>query len=367
MLVSIGQSLKHPLISTIFMNLKNLLIPFCALFLWFPSIVKGDPLLMMPEPPAHILVNNRILAKVNGKAISVIDVMKKMDILFYREFPQYTNSSQARFQFYQANWKHLMQELVDKELMMADAEENKLPVSSGDVRQEMERLFGPNIIGNLDKIGMSFDEALKIVQGDITIHRMLFIRVNSKALRKVTPQDVSTYYEQNAASNIRPDEWIYQVVSIRNKDASAGAEAANLAHDMLANDLMALNDLPKKIEDHPTLGKNSKVTISEEHHHTDKEISPAYKEILAQMESNTYSKPIAQKSRSDNSTVFRLFFLKEKIAGGIPPFSEVEARIKDKLLEKAIVEESKTYIKKLRKHFDVQESVPENFQPFSLK
>src|SRR6202035_4022048 len=64
---------------------------------------------------AQILVNNRILAKVNGKAISVIDLMKKLDMLFYRQFPEYTSSMQARFQFYQANWKHVFQELLDKE------------------------------------------------------------------------------------------------------------------------------------------------------------------------------------------------------------------------------------------------------------
>jgi len=349
------------------MKIHHFLIAVCVLLISNPSIAKAESLLMMPEPPAHILVNNRILAKVNGKAISVVDVMKKMDILFYREFPQYTSSSQARYQFYQANWKHVLQELVDKELMMADAEENKLPMTSGDVRQEMERLFGPNIIGNLDKIGMSFDEAWKIVQGDIIIHRMLYIRVNSKAMRTVTPQEVRSFYEQYAASNVSPDEWIYQVITVRNKDSGIGAEAANITHHLLTEESVALTDIPKKISEHPTVGKNSKVSISEEYHHNDKEVSPAYKEVLAQMGSSTYSLPIAQKSRNDNTTVFRLFYLKEKIQGGIPSFDEVEAKIKDRLLENAVVAESKTYLKKLRKHFDVQETVPEDFQPFSIK
>ncbi|MBA3815063.1 MAG: SurA N-terminal domain-containing protein, partial [Parachlamydiaceae bacterium] len=115
-----------------------------------PLLLKADPFLFNTEQELQIVVNNRILAKVNGKAISVMDLMKKMDLLFYRQFPQYISSAQARYQFYQANWKHLLEEIIDKELILADAQDAKIPISAGDVRQEMEVLFGPNIISNLD-------------------------------------------------------------------------------------------------------------------------------------------------------------------------------------------------------------------------
>lgn len=329
---------------------------------------KSDPsFLLGAEEPAHIVVNNRILAKVNGKAISVIDLMKKMDILFYREFPQYTSSAQARYQFYQANWKHVFQEMVDKELIVADAEENKLPVSSGDVRQEMEQLFGPNIIGNLDKVGLTFDDAWKIVQGDILIRRMIHIRVNTKAMRCITPQDVRAAYEEFAKTNIRSDEWTYQVVTIRDKDPSTGAQAANIAYQMLTEDSIALADVPAKIKELPTIGKTSNVNISEEYRHNEKEVSPAYKEILVQLGAGQYSRPSSHKSRTDNSTVFRIFYLKEMIPGGAIPYNEVENKLKDKLLGDGIVKESKAYIKRLRRHFDVQEMITEDFQPFSIK
>src|ERR1700730_13068687 len=87
------------------------------------ALIAQDGILYGPEDNARIVVNNRILAKVNGKEISVFDVMKKMDMLFYRQFPEYTSSMQARFQFYQVSWKRVLQDLIDKELIMADAEE----------------------------------------------------------------------------------------------------------------------------------------------------------------------------------------------------------------------------------------------------
>jgi len=344
------------------MNLKTALWALPLLLL--PMKAFAAPLLLGDEENAHISVNNRIVAKVNGKAISVVDLMKKMDLLFYREFPQYAASSQARFQFYQANWKYILQEMVEKELILADAEENKLVVSAGDIRQEMETLFGPNIISNLDKIGMTFDEASKIILGDITIQRMLYIRVQGKALRNVTPLQVRTYYEEFAKENVQPDQWIYQVISIRNKNAAQGATIAHRAHQLLTEESLPLENLQATllaISDDKT-----RVNVSEEFHHDEKAISQEYREILSPMAPQSYSKPIALQSRATKETVFRLFFLKEMIPGGTPPYAKVEHQLKNQLVDKIISAESKAYINRLRKHFDVQETVPENFAPFSL-
>jgi hypothetical protein len=343
----------HPLLPSLALLLAHLPIdaePF--------SFGKGDS--------TKVVVNNRILANVNGKSISVIDLMKKMDLLFYREYAEYASIPQARQQFYQANWKHVLNEIIEKELIMADAEEIKIPMSAGDVRQEMERLFGPNIITNLDKIGMTFDEAQEIVKGDLLIQRMLFVRVNSKAMRNVTPLDVRNAYEEFAKTNILPPEWIYQVISIRDKDSTSGAETANLAHHLITDEKIPLNELAAKIKESSAI-KTSQVTISEELKNNEKELSPAYKEALQQLTSNSYSMPSAQTSRSDKSTVFRIFYLKEYLPGGAPPFAQVQSQIKDALLEKSIIAESTAYLNKLRRHFDVQEMVPDDFQPFVLK
>ena len=115
----------------------------------------ADMYVMGQSRERHVNVNNRILAVVNGKPLSVYDVMKKMDVHFYRQFPEYASSAEARHQFYQAQWKNMLRDLVDKELILADAESAKVEVSAGDVRQEMENMFGPNIIANLDKLGMT--------------------------------------------------------------------------------------------------------------------------------------------------------------------------------------------------------------------
>jgi antitoxin component of RelBE/YafQ-DinJ toxin-antitoxin module len=331
---------------------------------------KSDPFLFGNNE--QIVVNNRILAKVNGKAISVIDLMKKMDMLFFRQFPEYASSVQARHQFYLANWDHVLQEFIDKELIIADAGEMKLQVNGGDVREEMEKLFGPNIITNLDQVGLTFDEAWKMVHADITIRRMLFFKVQLKALKQVTPQAIRDYYEQYAKENIRDNEWHFQVVSIRDHDQKLATKFANDIHQLLEKKGVPLTQLHEVLNERKSSEKVPLVNISEEFCNHEKELSDAFKNILCKLQPGSYSQPLEQKSRADNATVYRIFYLKSMIPGGVIPFNEIENQINEKLLEIVAAKETEAYLAKLRQHFDVQDShlkemISENFQPFLLK
>lgn len=334
---------------------------------------KAQQSLFGGEQQLQITVNNRILAKVNGKAISVMDLMKKMDMLFYRQYPEYASSVQARFQFYQANWRFVLEELIDKELIMADSQELKIPISAGDVRQEMEALFGPNIITNLDKIGLTFDEASKMVLADLTIRRMMYIRVHSKALNQVTPQLIRNYYEDYAKDNIRDNEWIFNVISVRHRNSKKAEDAAHLAYRLLAVEHTPLADLQNKMKEHsPETPRPPTVAISEEFHTKEKELSEAFKKTLTALQQDSYSEPVAQKSRADNSTIYRIFYLKSMVPGGTIPFNELESKIRDTLIEQAVEKESAVYLTKLRQHYDVQEAqlkemLSSDIPPFTLK
>ena len=103
----------------------------CLIYLLpvFAASNKPEPFLFGGNS-AQIIINNRVLARVNGKPISVIDVMKKMDMIFLRQYPEYAEVPQARFQFYELSWKHVLEDLIDKELILADAEEAKMQVQA---------------------------------------------------------------------------------------------------------------------------------------------------------------------------------------------------------------------------------------------
>ena len=335
--------------------------------------IRSETKLFDSPQEQHIVVNNRILAKVNGKAISVIDLMKKMDMLFYRQYPQYTASVAARYQFYQANWKSTLTEMIDKELILIDAEEMKVTVSPGDVRQEMETMFGPNIILNLDKVGLTFDEAYKMVLDEITIRRMLHFRVQLGVINEVTPQKIRTFYDDIAKDNIRDNEWVYNVITIKDKDTAKAGETANLIYHMLTDDKVPLTSINEKLEDLKiTPAKLKNISISEEYKTNEKELSEVYKQTLVTLSPDSYSHPIAQKSRAHNTSVFRIFYLKSMTPGGVIPYNELEGKIRNKLINDGMDKETDCYFKKQRHHFDIQEAqiqeiISSDFQPFMLK
>lgn len=351
---------KIPLIITAF-NLTTASL-FCA-----PSSILFDS-----DKNQHIFVNNRIVANVRGKAVSIIDVMKKMDLVFYRRFPEYSSSVEARFQFYQINWRHILKEIIEKELILADAEESKIPISNGDIRQEMENLFGPNIIANLDKAGLTYDDAWELVKEEIIMRKMISFKINAKAVRSVVPNDVRTAYEEFAKKNKTPDQWSYRVITVRGKDPTECAETANSVLHFVNEGISSIDNLQEKLKD-PSITRNkTTVSLSEEYKHSEKELSDSYKEIITSLAPNEFSKPIAQKSKADKSMVFRIFYLKEPIKGGVPPFAEVEPKLKNKLIDDAVDKEANLYMAKLRAHFNVKEEdqaklIPDNFEPFSLK
>lgn len=351
--------------------MKKLLVLFLLLS-GLSLKAKEAPMLFDQSDNLQILVNNRILSIVNGKPITVIDVMKKMDMHFLQQFAQYASVPQARLQYYQVNWKAVLQELIEKELILADAEQSKLEVTGSDVREEMERMFGPNIIENLDKIDISFDEAKQMIQDDIIIRRMTYFRINLKANQLVSPKDVRNAYEEFAKDKIRPDVWRYVMITVRGNESTDNAEIANYLHQLLIEDQVALEDLNDSMENHGYSREGVTYKISEVFEQTDKEIPEANLNILKNLEQGSFSYPIAQRSRADKNMVFRIFRLEEKIEGGVVPYEEASPEIREILINNAMNEEREKYFARLRKHYNIHENqltemVPEDFQPFSLQ
>lgn len=329
-----------------------------------------QPFIFNQEP--MLQVNNRILANVNGKPISVLDAMKKMDVIFYRQFPEYRNSVQARTQFYQTSWKNTLQQLIDKELIVADAMEIKVEVSNGDIRQEMENMFGPSIIDNLDNLGLSYDDAWNIIKDEILIRRMLYHRVNNRALKKVTPQYIHHTYEEFAKGNPRHSEWQYRVISVQDKNVENSALTAQNIYKLVTEEQIPVADVTEAMQQRGLVTESTRINVSDEYCVSEKDISASHKEILSSLKPKMFTEPVAQKSRSDNSTVYRIFYLEDCIAGGVVPFQDVEQKLISQLTDISIAKETEAYLKKLRHRFRIEESdlkdmIPNDFQPFVMR
>ena len=320
----------------------------------------------------QIVVNNRILAKVQGQNISVIDVMKKMDVYLNQNYPEVAQNTVARFQFYSSQWKQSLAQMIDNELIIADAEAKQVKVSDGDLRETIQERFGPNIMSTLDKLGITYEEARKMILAEMIVQRMTWIKINSKAIQSVNPKDIKLAYQNFCIENPPIEEWDYQVVAIRSENASIGEKIAEKVQELLATQKIGLDNLSVDLASHIELDPTTSIQVSNEMHASSKEISENHKEVLFSLPTHTFSLPILQKSRASQTTVHRIFYLKDHKKIEQPRFEKMATQLENHLIHEAINKESAAYIKKIRQYFgydekSMEESIPSNFQPFSIK
>ena len=336
------------------------------------SFCFAAPSPMSFEGDQKIGVQNAILTQVNGTTLSIMDVKKKMDVAFHQSYPQLIDSAPARFQFYQNSWRQASLELIDHELILADAEDREIKVTDGEVREELENRFGPNVMLTLDKVGISYPDAWKMIRNEMTVQRMMWYFIHSKALQNVTPQDIRQEYHRYLKEHPAYQEWTYRVVSIRegSKDQiQAFAEKAHAKLHESGQDPATLEAELKKMEqEHP----GCSVTVSPEYKANHLKLSDAHKSALSSLSEGEYGKPLVQFSKAENKTIARIFYLSEKQDFPAPSFEDLYVKLNGELIQKAVASESDRYIAKLRKHYGydaehLKESLPDNLTPFSLR
>lgn len=343
--------------------MKNLLLSFL-----FTSLFAEAPMVDFSQfqgSDQKIAVQNSILAQVNGKTISMMDVKKKMDMLFHQNYPKLAQSNPARVQFYEASWRPVLMEMIDQELIIADALEKEIKLTDGEIREVMEERFGPNIMQTLDQIGLTYDETWKMVKNEQIVQRMSWWFVHQKAVSTVTPQDIRQAYRLFLAENPAYSLWKYRVISIR----------VDQADDMLSEQIYQF--LTEKAQSPETLETDLKafetpgisIAVSNEYSAKTQELSEAHKTALNALQSGAYSKPSFQTNRIDKKTVYRIFYLVDKEDHPAPSFEALSQQLRSELVQKAVAQESQAYVTKLRKHygFEANKTLPEDLHPFSLQ
>lgn len=332
------------------------------------SLTATDPAMMDFAQNQKIGVQNAILAKVNGNTISMIDVKKKMDMLFHQSYSHLEHSNQARFQFYEMSWRPVLMEMIDNELILSDATDKEIKLTDGEIREEIEHRFGPNVTATLDKIGLSYDETWKLIKNEMIARRMTWWFAHSRALSSVTPQDIRQSYRRYLQENPSYAEWKYRVVSIHaDKPDEKFSEEI---YQLLAASKQAPDTLATLLKKKETPSRS--IHISNEYNASDKQLSDAHKAALISLTPGNYSKPSFQLSRVEKKTVYRIFYLIDKVDHSSPSFEHLSLQLRDQLTQKAIAKETQVYLDRLRKHYGydashLSETIPEDLHPFSLQ
>ncbi len=323
------------------------------------------------DQEGEVVVHNRILSKVMGKTISVLDVMKKMDLYLDRYYPQYAASKEAKIQFYNTQWRSTLEQLIDNELILADAAEKEIKTTDGDVREEIQTRFGPNVMGTLDKIGITYEEARSMIHDELIVQKMTWFKIHSKALANVNSKDVKKAYTEFCSHNPPKETWTYQVISIRAPQNFDAEEIGKKFYDCLLSEKRELSEIAANFKATENLDPAISISISQDYITENKDLSSSHQSILTSIQNGNFSFPVLQQSRADNTNVVRIFHRKNHNAATAPLFQRVANTIKDELLQVEVNKESSRYMKKLRLRYGYDQQfwndhIPPNFQPFSL-
>ncbi len=335
-----------------------------------PTFDAPNPI--APAAPSFV-INNRPLIRINGKVISLMDVVKKMDLIIYEHFPDTKNSPVRLFQFYTSQWKPTFEDMVFHELTLADGEAKEIKISDGDVREEMEKRFGPNIITNLNKLNLEYEEVRKMVQSELIVKQLQGMKIYSKAQLSVTPEMLKKEYTAYVAKNPPKEEWAYQVVSIRGKEPQTCQSLIDQVYTHLKLPSMKLSSLCDNLQNLPEIqNKSASINLSKEFVVDNKNLSEEHKSILTKLTANEFSSPITQISRIDQSSVHRIFYLKSHTIKEPTSFNSLYQELENQLLNEAAQREREFYKQKLYKKFGLsgnafKQLIPEDYQPFIVK
>lgn len=354
-------------------TMKKFLLCLIALSPLVANPMQNHQLSMMPsqEESLEIIIQNRPLAKIHGKTISVMDVKKRMDRFLIEHNKEAFEHPGSLFQFYVHSWKQTLQDLINNELMLMEAEELKFNIADGDVHQEMERTYAPNLIEKIEELGLSYADAKQLTYENIVVQSLSWYKIWSQAFQKVTPELLRGAYLGYISTLPNGDKWTYRTLTIRGSDEAACETLATKIKTQMTGD--APMELEAIVEaNKENLPEGVTLSISSDLSLTSHELSQAHLSILKSLAVDAVSAAIPQKTKAGKVSAYKFFHLKDFAESTIPTYESMEQELKGKLINQEASTLSETYFSKLRRKYCCEDLVVEKmfdtqYQPFRLK
>lgn len=317
-----------------------------------------------------IAVNNIPLAKINGKVISLGDVVKELDLRLYSHNPDAYNDVNHRFSYYRETWKRQLDELISLELLKKEAEEKKVKISDSDIRKELIDKYGSDLITKLSQANLTYEDAKESVRNDILAQQMNWFGFINKVFYKVGPQTLKTAYDEHLANNPATQLWKYQFLTIRHKNKDKAAEIGFKLKALDPKNFSNLQALKEALVSLFSADEEFRISITDDFNVEDKSIAESHKTILATLPIETISEPVFQ--QTNNEFVIRLFHLKDFIKSEPEPFHQMSDRLKGELVSRMAEKERLTYFQRLKEKYgysnaEIYLPLPTDYEPFSLR
>jgi hypothetical protein len=307
-------------------------------------------------PRGTIALNHRILAKVNNKPITTLDLVKKMDLAFYQLYRGAKPPASYRLAFYQESWRSFLDKMIEEELVLAEAENRKQTVSLPEVRKEIEEEFGPNVHQSILEAGLTYQEVIEMVTRSLTLEKMTGVW-HWKVEAEITPAKLIEAYQEENATSQNNTVYHFAVITIRGESEPELDKVANLLYSTIHENIGLLRNeetadliISEAIEEQKgLLSQGMTLSLSKTYDQNSKELNPEWATVLEALGDGQISQPISMRSARDKGGVWRLFYLKKAERTQPLEFSQMEGALRNHLREKAFTDVHKEALERLKR------------------
>ncbi|MBQ8498241.1 hypothetical protein [Chlamydia sp.] len=299
---------------------------------------------------SEVAIHNRVLFKVDeDTVVTTLDVIHKLNILFYSTCPQLIDSVSARSQYYAAMWPVVLEAVINEFLMAADAKAKKIFIDPTSVNQEIESMFGRDLSPFFKIFDMTPEDVFNVVHRIMVAQRIEGMMVRSRVMLKVTPGMVRTYYQKLAEEAAQITQWTYRVLTIK-----AGSEF--LANKIAGKVQERLNEGAAWDKERLTamvLSQGGQLICSEEFFREDAQLSVAHKQALEEI-------PFPEErcgKAIEHASGLKLFVLFNRSTKTLEPLEKIEPQLKQQLMMALAEEEEANYKGKLHARYGFDPSV----------
>jgi peptidyl-prolyl cis-trans isomerase SurA len=297
-------------------------------------------------PSAHARIVERIVALVGDEVVLESEVNERSRV-FLEEIAALPDPNQRK-QRVAALRREVLERIVDEHLLLQQANELKLSVSSEEVDRSIEQikkdynLRDDQLADELRRQGLTLASYRQNTRKEILRYRVINIAVGSKI--QVSDNDVESYYERNMKSGKNDQVKVSHVfVAIpENADAAKVLEREEYARKIL--------ERARKGEDFAALAKElseDRATRAEggDLGYFGKEMGlpKPVEELVFSMAVGDIGGPVR------GNQGFHVIKLVDRRAADIKPLSDVKEQLRMQLRQKEMERQTKIYLSELRK------------------
>lgn len=297
--------------------------------------------LQQDQTALDLKINHQVLWQSPTSTITSFDLVKQIDLLLLHQGQSIPRHLKA--EYYRNYWSATLQNMIERDLVLQQARERGFKIERYEVMEEISRRLGSDYIVILDRENIALNDLIDDIEKELLVQRMIYIKVQYKAQRAITPGAVREHYKQYLAENPEKELLSLHLYTLKQTENTQDSEL-----------FQALGSLQETIRSNGALSQSQVDDLSTE-------LIPLtrleFKEITKEGLNESLAKRATSLSNEDftswsedsttHKRVMKVLHLYSREKRSPRPLTEMRTEIEDMIFQKNLQIASKEFLEKL--------------------